>query len=190
MVAWLGRLMRAAYLEAFGIPSGSVRRTESLYDYAAAAEPLGLGLAFALLFVGALGWMRYAYLALGDNRLFAVATILVLSVVYAVTAIALGMKEADTAAERAMAEAVEGRDPSTGYFGLEGELVCVRPIGEAAIPVENGPVPTGHPVLSFGSSEEWIWLWDPERFNDREVPDTFAVRREDVRLVAPGHGRC
>jgi hypothetical protein len=188
MVAWLGRLMRAVYLEAFGIPSGSVRSTESLYDYAAAAEPLAIALAFALLFIGALGWMRYAYLALGDNRLFAVVTILVLSVVYALTAIGLGVEEADSAARRAMAEAGEGRDPSDDYFGLQGELVCVRPVGEDPIPVENGPVPVDHPVLSFGSSEDWIWLWDPVRADDPEVPDTVVVRRDDVQLVAPDGG--
>ncbi|MEO3752646.1 hypothetical protein [Streptomyces sp. B6B3] len=186
MVAWLGRLMRAVYLDAFGIPSGSVHSAEGLWDYAAAARSLAVAFGFVLFFVGVLGWARHAYLALGGNRLFAVLSTLILSLVFALTAVLLGIYEADTTARDAMAEARGGDNPAS-YFGLQGRLTCVLPVADTAIPVENGPVPTGHPVLSFGSSEDWIWLWDPERDS---APTTFAVRREDVRLLTPDDAGC
>ncbi|MGP4112144.1 hypothetical protein ACTWP5_14660 [Streptomyces sp. 4N509B] len=192
MVAWLGRLMRAVYLEAFDIPAGSVRSVESLWDYAAAGRPLGIALAFVLLFTGALGWARHVYFARGDNRVYAIVATLLASLVYALTAVGLGVDAAHSAAERAMAEAGDGRNPAP-YFGLRGGLMCVHPVGAEPIAVENGPVPTGHPVLSFGSSEEWVWLWDPARAarSDVDASDTFAVRRDDVRLVPPGgDGEC
>jgi hypothetical protein len=183
MTSWLGRLMRAAYLDGFGIPSGSVRATEDIYEYGAAARPLGLALAFVLLFTAVLGWARYVHMTRGDNRLFAVGSVVILSLLYALTSIAIGMDDAAGAMERAAAEAREGRDPAA-YFGLQGRLMCVTPAGDEPVPVENGPVPEGRPVLSFGSSEDWIWVWDAE--GEEGEGRTFAVRREDVQLTAPG----
>lgn len=184
-VAWLGRLMRAVYLEEFDVPAGSVRSVESVWDYAAAAKPLGTAVCFVLLFTGLLGWARHTYLALGGGRVYAVVATLVASLLYVLVGIGVGVDAARADARRAMADARAGRTPAA-YFGLQGSLLCVRPVdGDGgAVAVENGPVPTGHPVLSFGSSEEWIWLWDPRR--DGAGSPTVAVRREDVRLIPPG----
>jgi hypothetical protein len=71
--------------------------------------------------------------------------------------------------------------------------MCVHPVEpDQPVPVENGPVPTDHPVVSFGSAGDWIWLWDPDRHNGK-IQESFAVRCENVRLIPaknPETKRC
>jgi hypothetical protein len=176
LVTWLGRLMQAFYLGWFGIPSSSVRSTEDLWRFAAAAEPLGLALAFVLFLTAVTGWLRHVHVAKGDNRLALVAVAVLLSAAYALTSLVVGSRNADSAARDAASAARRGETPPA-FFGLRGTLMCVVPVGDGPLPVENGPVPSDRAVLSFGSSEEWIWLWDPRR------SQAFSVRREDVRLL-------
>ncbi|WP_431968935.1 hypothetical protein [Actinacidiphila sp. bgisy160] len=176
LVTWLGRLMQAFYLDRFGIPSGSVRSAGDLWPYAAAAEPLGLALAFVLFFTAVAGWLRHVHIAKGDNRLALVVVAVLLSVAFAATALVAGAGDADRAARGAATAARQGYVPAT-YFGLHGTLMCVVPVGEGPVPVENGPVPADHAVLSFGAAGDWIWLWDPDR------SQALSVRREDVQLL-------
>lgn len=180
-VRWLGRLMQSAYLDTFGIPSEAVRATADFWHYAAVAEPVLVALGFTLLFTAAYGWLRHVHFAVNTDRIFALTMTVLLSVLYALTAISVGLAEADGAAERAAERAEGGHDPAP-YFGLEGALMCVRPVRDEPLAVENGPVPTDHPVLSFGASGDWIWLWDPERDGPRKA---FVVLRSGVQLVPP-----
>ncbi|MFE0625708.1 hypothetical protein ACFW3D_01905 [Streptomyces sp. NPDC058864] len=176
LVTWLGRLMQALYLDRFGIPSGSVRSAGDLWPYAAAAEPLGLALGFVLFFTAVAGWLRHVHVAKGDNRLALVAVIVLLSAAFGATALLAGARDADRAARDAGAAARRGHAPAA-YFGMQGTLMCVVPVGDGPVPVENGPVPADHAVLSFGASGDWIWLWDPDR------SQALSVRRDDVQLL-------
>ncbi|HET9383222.1 MAG TPA: hypothetical protein VFP69_20660 [Streptomyces sp.] len=191
MVAWLGGQMHHAYLDRFGLRPETVP-TPSLGRYLAAAEPMALALGSALFFVAVAGWLRHFHLGRdATNRVFAVVLTTLLAVGYALTAVALGIDRADDAARAAARAAARGTAPS-GYFGLRGRLVCVRPLAPD-VAVENGPVPTGHPVLTFGAAGEWTWLWDPARRAGDPAPRAFAVRREDVQLLpvrGAGPGRC
>ncbi|MDX3237795.1 hypothetical protein PV392_19355 [Streptomyces sp. ME03-5709C] len=176
LVTWLGRLMQASYLDRFGIPSGSVRTAGDVWPYAAAAEPLGLALAFVLFFTSVTGWLRHVHLAKGDNRLALVAVTTLFSAAFAATALLAGAHGADRAARDAATAARQGHAP-TAYFGVRGSLMCVVPVGDGLVPGENGPVPVDHAVLSFGASGDWIWLWDPRR------SQALSVRRDAVQLL-------
>ncbi|CCK30125.1 hypothetical protein BN159_5746 [Streptomyces davaonensis JCM 4913] len=184
MVGWLGGQMHAAYLDRFDIRADAVP-TSTLGRYLAAAEPLGLALGSAVFFVAVIGWLRHFHLGRdGSNRLFAVVMATLLGVVFALTAIGIGTRNAASAAGRA-AENVgrEGTRPPD-YFGVYAHFVCVIPVDpDKPLAVDNGPAPTDHPVVSFGTAADWIWLWDPERGNGPKQQESFAVRREDVQLL-------
>ncbi|KAB8164248.1 hypothetical protein FH609_013640 [Streptomyces sp. 3MP-14] len=147
----------------------------------AAGKPLGPALGLCLLILGAVGWIRHfssapAYLA--------VPVTVGLCAVYALTAVLLAAEGAGAAAEQAKADVRAGRTLAS-YFGLHPSIMCVAPTGDGPIAVENGPVPTDRPVLSFGSSGTWIWLWDAHRDGDDTTWRTFATRREDIQLTTP-----
>lgn len=183
MVGWLGGQMHAAYLDRFDIRADAVP-VSTLGRYAAAAEPMGLALGSAVFFVAVLGWLRHFHLGRdGSNRLFAVVLATLLGVVFALSAIGIGTRDAASAAGRAAENvAREGARPPD-YFGVYGHFVCVRPVDAAKpLAVDNGPAPTDHQVLSFGTTGDWIWLWDPARHNGT-IQESFAVRREDVQLL-------
>lgn len=120
----------------------------------------------------------------GDNRYFAIPVAALVAAVYGATAIAYELYQGSAAAETAIHKVQNGQNPPT-YFGLQGTLMCIVPTSTGPIPSENGPVPTDHPVLSFGSSDTWVWLWDPERHAKGDDWASLAVRREDIQLVAP-----
>jgi hypothetical protein len=195
MVRWLGGEMHGEYLDRFGIRAATVP-APAFGTYLAAAEPMALALGSVLFFVALLGWLRHCHVLGGDQgfRLFAVVIVTLLAVAYTLAAVAIGAGKATDAAERAAETiALDGTNPP-GYHGLQGRLVCVSPMDpDKPLPVENGPVPTGHPVLSFGAAGDWIWLWDPARHGDEAVRQSFAVRREDVQLLPtenPAPERC
>ncbi|MGW7297233.1 hypothetical protein [Streptomyces sp. NPDC054829] len=193
VVNWLGGQMHAEYLDRFDIRADAVP-TSTLGRYSAAAEPIGLALISVLFVVAVAGWLRHFHLGRDrGNRLMAVVLATLLAVAFALTAIGIGTSNAASAAGRA-AEAVarQGTRPPD-YYGVYAHFVCVRPVDpDKPLAVDNGPAPTDHPVLSFGTSGDWIWLWDPERHNGT-VQESFAVRREDVQLLPakdPKNRRC
>lgn len=180
-IRWLGRFMQSAYLETFGIPSDAVRATADFWHYAAVAEPVLTALGSVLLCTAVYGWLRHVHVTVSSNRFFVLTMTVLVALLYALTAISVGLAEAETAAARAAVQASEGKDPAP-YFGLEGALMCVRLVKNEPLAVENGPATTDRPVLSFGASGDWIWLWDPGRDDPRKA---FAVPRSDVQLLAP-----
>ncbi|WP_405737363.1 hypothetical protein OG885_30165 [Streptomyces sp. NBC_00028] len=182
LVGWLGGQMHDDYLDRFDIQGGAVP-TPSLGRYLVAAEPMALALGSGLFFLAVVGWGRHFHFGRDSgNRFFAVVLATLLTLVYALTAIGLGTKDAATAAGRAAESAARhGSEPS--YFGIHGHFMCLHPLDPGKpLAVDNGPAPTDHPVLSFGTTGDWIWLWDPRR-NDGEAQESFAVRREDVQLI-------
>ncbi|MEV6109604.1 hypothetical protein AB0M28_33590 [Streptomyces sp. NPDC051940] len=192
MITWLGELMHTAYLDELGIPVGAVP-SAGVGRLLVALEPLGLALGAALFFTAIAGWLRHFHFTKGENRFFAVAVTALLVVAYVLAAIGIGLDQAADAAHGAERAAGHHRDPAW-YFGLDGHLVCAAPVGTDPIAIDNGPLPTDHPVLTYGAGGDWIWLWDPERW-DPEREDAraaLAVRREDVVLEpAPdGAGHC
>ncbi|MGN9758984.1 hypothetical protein [Streptomyces sp. SD31] len=193
MVGWLGRQMHDAYLDRFDIRVEAVP-TARLGTYLVAAEPMGLALGSALFFVAIVGWLRHFHLGRdASNRFFAIVLATLVIVVYALSAVALGTGQAASAAGRAAENVARGGAHPPDYFGVFGHFMCVSPVDAAEpLAVENGPAPLDHPVVSFGATGEWIWLWDPAR-NNGKVQESFAVRREDVQLIPaknPENKRC
>ncbi|MEV5318274.1 hypothetical protein AB0K92_11555 [Streptomyces sp. NPDC052687] len=195
MVRWLGGEMHEVYLDRFDIRAATVP-APTLGTYLAAGRPMALALGSVLFFVALVGWLRHFHVLERDGtfRVFAITLTTLLTIAYTLTALALGAGLARGAAgHAARSVARDGTDPP-GYHGLQGRLVCVRPVDpDNPFPVENGPAATGHPVLSFGATGDWIWLWDPARYDDEVVQESFAVRREDVRLLPaenPAPKRC
>ncbi|MFJ8533514.1 hypothetical protein [Streptomyces sp. NPDC093591] len=193
MVGWLGRQMHDAYLDRFDIRVEAVP-TARLGTYLVAAEPMGLALGSALFFVAIVGWLRHFHLGRdASNRFFAIVLATLVIVVYGLSAVALGTGQAASAAGRAAENAARGGAQPPDYFGVYGHFMCVQPVDAARpLAVENGPVPLDHPVVSFGATGEWIWLWDPAR-NNGKIQESFAVRREDIRLIPaknPETKRC
>ncbi|MFI0942478.1 hypothetical protein [Streptomyces sp. NPDC021020] len=176
VLPWFGHLMYTVYLdETFGIPAGSVPM-EVGSDYVVALKPVLVAAAFALFFLSAAGWARHFHQLVVTPHLVWLFVPL-LTVVYVGTALLVGLQQADSAANRTAAAARAGRDPAP-YFGLHGRLMCVKPLAPD-IPVWDGPVPTGHAVLTFGGDGDRLWAWDPDRAR------SFSVRMEDVAVTDP-----
>ncbi|MFE0513696.1 hypothetical protein [Streptomyces sp. NPDC058964] len=186
VLPWAGSFLHAIYLEdRFGVPADSVH-VAFYWQYAVALRPLGLAVAFSLLLVAMGGWARHFNVQTGASGF--VRWVLPLMVLVAVLTVTIdALDGVDRAADRAMETAAEGRRPSA-YFGLQGELFCVRPLSPR-IPVINGPVPTAHPVLSFQASGDTVWLWDPAPSRGEDSSrHALRLRAEDVQLVS-AHGR-
>lgn len=184
MVNWLGGQMHSEYLDRFDIRADAVP-TPRLGTYLAAGEPMGLALGSMLFFLAVVGWLRHFHLGRDSgNRFFAVLLATLLIVSYALGAILLGTSQAAKAAGRAAENAARDGAAPDAYFGIYGHFMCLRPVDPATpLAVENGPAPTAYPVLSFGTSGDWIWLWDPRRGSGTALQESFAVRREDVQLL-------
>ncbi|MDC0766219.1 hypothetical protein [Streptomyces sp. HD] len=187
MVGWLGAQMHDAYLDRFDIRAEAVPAPR-LGTYLVAAEPMGMALGSALFLVAIVGWLRHFHLGRdASNRFFAIVLATLIIVGYALSAFALGIGQAASAAGRDAENAARRGAEAPAYFGIYGHFMCVRLVAPAnEVAVDNGPVPTGHPVISFGTTGDWIWLWDPARRNGT-VQESFAVHREDVRLIPTKH---
>lgn len=178
---WFGGLLHTVYLSTgFGIPADAV--PVSLYwRYLASLKPLGLASALALLGLAIGGWMRH-YHQWTQARTTATIVVPVMCVTVFGMSMLAGMASAEQAAVRAWRDARAGRAPAP-YYGLEGRLVCTEPVGKE-IPVFNGPLDTQEPLLTFGSSGDRVWLWDPRR------TEALSVRLEDVVVTEAERGGC
>ncbi|WP_240136196.1 hypothetical protein [Streptomyces sp. MUM 178J] len=178
---WLGGLQYTVYLRAgFGIPAEAVS-IDTYWRYFAPSRPVGLAAVLLLLWAGVSGWLRYFHLRPRGPVIPTVVT-LVVSLIALGLPIVFEAAEAEKAAARARITAWEGRDPAP-YFGVRGRLVCVRGM-EERIPVFNGPLDSERPLLTFGPSEDRVWLWDPRR------AESLSVRLEDVAVHRAVNGRC
>ncbi|MGQ4382298.1 hypothetical protein [Streptomyces sp. SAS_270] len=184
---WLGRLQYATYLDSgFGIPSDAVSVAIPA-QYAVTQLPL---ISAGAMFIGVtfiVGICRYYYIPVGRDRL-AISSQRVLLITGTIAAIAVpvivGISTADNRADEARTAADADRTPEP-YYGLHGRLVCVRML-QPDLPVFNGPIPAGRPILTFGSSGDQVWLWDPIAGEALSVPvDGVALER-----FVGGEPRC
>ncbi|MEU9465348.1 hypothetical protein AB0D78_01585 [Streptomyces avermitilis] len=178
---WFGGLLHTMYLgTGFGIPADAV--PVSLYwRYLASLKPLGLAFALTLLWIAIAGWMRHYHQWTQPRVMATVALPLMCVVVFGISVLA-GMGGAQLAAGRAWTAARAGKTP-VAYYGLEGRLVCVKPV-DKKIPVFNGPLDSKEPLLTFGASGDRVWLWDPRR------TESLSVRLEDVIVTEARQSGC
>ncbi|MET8770773.1 hypothetical protein [Streptomyces sp. NPDC004658] len=188
VMPWAGSFLHAMYLEDFfGIPVDSVH-VAFYWQYAVAFRPLATAVACGLVLLALGGWARHFHVQTGATGL--VPWVLPLMLVVAVLTVAVGaLNGVEKAADRTMDAVRAGRRPPA-YFGLRGELVCVKPLG-TDVPVINGPVPVRHPVLSFQASGDTVWLWDPDPARGEDTArHSLRLRAEDVALVRARGTRC
>lgn len=164
---WLGGSYDAEYLGDFGIPSGAVS-VPTFFRLAITAKSALIGLAFVLLFVAAIGWARYFHWFDESIRWYPLLLVTLLSAVYLLASITIGLGDVNGAASDAADAARAGRNPAS-YFGMRGTLECVRPV-TAAVPVYDGPLPAGRPLLSFGATGSQLWVWDPSTRRSIGIP--------------------
>jgi hypothetical protein len=164
----LGGVFDDEYLShSFGIPAGAVS-VPGVLRLAIILKPLFLVLTFMYAVAGIAGWVRYFHGFDELTRGPLVVTLAGLSVVFLVASVAAGKVFVDGAAHDAAVQARAGRSPHE-YFGLQGTMQCVRPVNPS-IPVYNGPLPSGRPVLSFGTTTTELWVWDPASGRTIGVP--------------------
>ncbi|MFE1444541.1 hypothetical protein [Streptomyces sp. NPDC058739] len=185
---WVGSFLHAVYLEdVFGVPANAVH-VGFYWQYAVAFRPLAVALLFLLGLIALAGWARHFNVQALISGFFRVMLGLA-GLVAVLTVVQLALDDVERAADRAMDAAAEGRRPPA-WFGLRPELVCVRPLNKETA-VVNGPVPTGHPVVSFQPSGDTVWLWDPDPARGEETArHALRVRAEDVALVTTRGTRC
>ena len=168
LALWLGGMYDTQYLTyGFGIPSDTVS-IPTLFRLAIASKSALLGLGFVLFFIAIIGWIRYFHWAEDGARWLSWLTIALLAAIYLLSSISTGLAIVSDASARAAEEASAGRQPNS-YFGIQGTLMCFRPVTKS-IPVYNGPLPSNKPMLSFGTTSDELWVWNPESKNSIGVP--------------------
>jgi hypothetical protein len=190
VLPWVGRFLHTVYLEdGFGIPAESVH-IAFYWQYAIALKPLGIALLITLLIVALFGWARHYHWGVGrDGFVFVSLVVFLLAVVYGLTVVSIALQNTTTAAERAMRAVSSGEQPPA-YYGLRGELMCVRPTG-GALSAINGPVPTSRPVLVFQTTGDYLWVWDPaESRGTDSTLHAVRLRAEEVSLSQAEGARC
>jgi hypothetical protein len=175
VVLALGGTFDAEYLSyGFGIPADTIS-VPTISRLAIAGSSMLIGLVVVVILVAILGWVRYFHGFDAITRPLLVLGTIAVASTYLLASVTSGFSHADGAARSAAARARSGRQP-VAYFGLQGTLDCVRPVSPS-VPVYDGPLPVGRPVLSFGTTGTQLWLWDPESSRAISVPlqDIIAI---------------
>jgi len=167
LALYLGSAFDGEYLTRFGIPPAAVS-VSTFYRLAIASRLLLFGLILFLIAVAVIGWARHFHqLTNGDRWIPLLLTSLTLAI-YLLVALSTGLSSVNGAAGRAAMASRVGRQPA-GYYGIQGILECVKPT-ISVVPVYDAPLPTGHPVLSFGAAGDRLWVWDPPSGRSVGVP--------------------
>ncbi|NNG40763.1 hypothetical protein HJ588_15980 [Flexivirga sp. ID2601S] len=182
IVSWMPYLLWSAYADGFGLPDGALATT-GLMKMFIIAKPLGILLLILAIATGVTGWTYYFRLGSGGVALSASMMLLVV-VVYGITVLQTSLTEVDSARKDAQRAAIHNTKPEW-YLGLELNRVCVTPITEAPA-VQNGPLPTSHPVLILPSSDDNLWIWDPANADRRH---TVRVQSADVTTTTARDGQ-
>ncbi|MFF3733609.1 hypothetical protein ACFYXM_25675 [Streptomyces sp. NPDC002476] len=178
---WFGGLLHTMYLKAgFGVPSDAIP-VSVYWSYAASLKPIGIALGLAAVVLAIAGWMRHYHQWVHARGMVRIGVPLMSLFVIGISLTA-GLVGAETAANRARTAAASGKTPAA-YYGVQGRLVCVKPVSEE-IPVFNGPLAATRSLLTFGTSGDRVWLWDPQR------DQSLSVRLEDVIVTAAGASTC
>lgn len=169
------------YLKAgFGVPSDAI--TVSVYwSYAASLKPTGIALGLAAVVLAIAGWLRHYHQWVHARGMVRIGVPLMSLFVIGISLTA-GLVGAEAAANRARVAAASGENPAA-YYGVQGRLVCVKPVSKG-IPVFNGPLANRRSLLTFGTSGDRVWLWDPRR------DQSLSVRLEDVVVTEAGASTC
>lgn len=190
VLPWIGSFLHTAYLEdVLGIPEPAVH-ISFYWRSSVALKPVALTLVITLIYVSLYGWAKYFNLHISQGVMVnGVFPLLVLLAALGVAELAL--KEVQAAAERTYSAAVKGEQPP-GYFGINGRLVCVRPVDPAKpISVQPGPLPTSRPVLVFPREGTDLWVWDPSPARGRFSSEhAVRMRAEDVSLYPATGTSC
>ncbi|MGW1203137.1 hypothetical protein [Streptomyces cyaneofuscatus] len=178
---WFGGLLHTMYLQAgFGVPSDAIH--VSVYSsYAASLKPVGLALGLAAVVLALAGWMRHYHQWVHARGMVRIGVPLMSLFVIGIS-LAAGLAGAEASANRARTAATAGTTPAP-YYGVRGRLICVKPLAEKT-PVFNGPLATTRPLLTFGTSGDRVWLWDPQR------AESLSVRLEDVVVTEARSSTC
>ncbi|MFE9906993.1 hypothetical protein [Streptomyces clavifer] len=178
---WFGGLLHTMYLKnGFGIPSGTIQ--VSVYSsYGASLKPIGIAMVLAVVVLAIAGWARHYHARVHSRGMVGIGVPLMSLFVIGISLTA-GLLGAETAANRARTAAASGETPAA-YYGVQGSLVCVKPVSKD-IPVFNGPLASTRPLLTFGTSGDRVWLWDPRR------DEALSVRLEDVVVTEAGASAC
>ncbi|MFB6627580.1 hypothetical protein ACFCW1_35300 [Streptomyces sp. NPDC056375] len=178
---WFGGLMHTMYLRyGFGLPSEAVQ-VSAYWSYAASLKPVAIAVSLALVVVSFAGWMRHYHQWVNAQRMVRVGVPVMTVFVFGMS-LAAGLLGAQAAASRAQTAVASGRDPAS-YYGVQGTLVCVKPLSKD-IAVFNGPLASTRPLLTFGPAGDRIWLWDPQRGK------SLSVRLEDVVVTQKTPRAC
>ncbi|MCJ1678458.1 hypothetical protein MTF65_14090 [Streptomyces sp. APSN-46.1] len=182
VLPWVGSFLHTAYVEeVLGIPEPAVH-VAFYWRYFVALKPVVLTVAITLFYVSLYGWAKYFNLHVSQSAM--VNVVFPFLVLLAVLGVAeLTLKEVQAAAERTYSAAVRGEQPP-GYFGINGRLVCVRPVEPGKpISVHPGPPPMSRPVLVFPREGTELWVWDPSPERGRfSAEHAVRMRAEDVSL--------
>ncbi|MEU6110914.1 hypothetical protein ABZ853_21215 [Streptomyces albidoflavus] len=186
VLPFAGSFLQFVYLEyGFEVPADSVS-TSIYWTGASALLPVFACVVLLLPPLALYGWVRHFHWIMERSivSFFSVAA----AVVLVVAGAAGFMGRTSEAAHRAVREVISLRAPDP-YFGIQGERVCVRPI-KHEIPVRNGPLPIGRPLLVFDTGAETLYLWDPVRAaNERSAPNpVISVYSADVSTYAASDG--
>ena len=187
VLPWFGGLLHTVYLRrAFGLPSEAV--SVSVYwQYAASLKPVGIAALLTVLVVALAGWMRHFHQWV-NSRLMVVIGVPFMTLFVIAISLLTGIAEAEGAASRAWTAARAGHNPAP-YFGVQGRLVCVEPV-EKKFSVFNGPLDVKRPLLTFGTSGDRVWLWDPRRAQPLSVRLEDVVVTESRQSGQDRHRRC
>lgn len=178
---WFGGLLHTMYLKyGFGIPSEAIQ-VSVYWSYAASLKPVSIAVGLALVVLSFAGWMRHYHQWVNAKGMVRVGVPLMSLFVVGIT-LAAGLLGAQAAASRAQAATASGRAPAP-YYGVQGILVCVKPLNKETA-VFNGPLVTTRRLLTFGPSGDRIWLWDPQRGKP------LSVRLEDVVVTEETSRAC
>ncbi|MEV8070569.1 hypothetical protein AB0P32_31385 [Streptomyces sp. NPDC085995] len=190
VLPWIGSFLHTAYLEeVLGIPESAVH-VAFYWRYFVAIKPVAVTLAITLFYVSLYGWAKYFNLHISQGVMLRVTFPLL--VLLAVLGMAVNtLEDVQTAAERTYQAATKGEQPPE-YYGLDGRLVCVRPVEPGKpVPVQPGPLPTSRPVLVFPREGDDLWVWDPSPSRGRTSAEhAVRMRAEDVSLYPATGTSC
>ncbi|MFE1951837.1 hypothetical protein ACFW9D_15355 [Streptomyces sp. NPDC059524] len=182
VLPFAGHFLQAGYLDDFGIPVDAVS-VDPVWTYGIAVKPVFFASCVLFICLAMMGWARHFYWN-GGGKVLTMVMAIAIAAVYLLTIVSTSLGQVSSVATRAAHAAIEGKDPAP-YFGLDGMLICVRPVVDQPA-VENGPLPVGHPVLTFERSGDDLWLWDPAREASTGGPlPVLRVRAEHVTTWVP-----
>ncbi|MFH8533931.1 hypothetical protein ACH4GE_36630 [Streptomyces tendae] len=189
VLPFVGSFLQFLYVEdTFGIPADSVA-APIYWTGACALLPTLVCMGLLLPPLALIGWARHFHWVWEKSMVSVTSAIT--AVVLVVTGGLAFMDRTSDAAQHAARDAVNATAPDS-YFGIQGKRMCVRPL-KTGLSVHNGPLPTDHPLLSFSTDGDVLYLWDPLRASARGGPDpVVSVRSAEVSTyaVSDGERRC